>query len=155
MLPLFFIVWIIFNGRVTWEIVLFGIAISGLMFAFVCKFMDYSMEKERKFYKKCPLFCKYVVLLVKEIIKANLAVCHLILTRREVAEPVIVKVHTNLKTETARVILANSITLTPGTITVSLTEQELLVHCLDRSLAEGMEDSEFVRLLEAMEKEAE
>ena len=155
MLPLFFIVWIIFNGRVTWEIVLFGIAISGLMFAFVCRFMDYSMEKERKFYKKCPLFCKYMVLLVKEIIKANLAVCHLILTRREVAEPVIVKVHTNLKTETARVILANSITLTPGTITVSLTEQELLVHCLDRSLAEGMEDSEFVRLLEAMEEEAE
>ena len=155
MLPLFFIVWIIFNGRVTLEIVLFGIAISGLMFAFVCKFMGYSMEKERKFYKKCPLFCKYAVLLVKEIIKANLAVCYLILTRREVTEPVLVKVHTNLKTETARVILANSITLTPGTITVSLAGQELLVHCLDKSLAEGMEDSEFVRLLEAMEEEAE
>ena len=155
MLPLFFIVWIIFNGRVTLEIVLFGFAISGLMFAFVCKFMDYSMEKERKFYKKCPLFCKYAVLLVKEIIKANLAVCYLILTRREVTEPVLVKVHTNLKTETARVILANSITLTPGTITVSLTGQELLVHCLDKSLAEGMEDSEFVKLLKAMEEEAE
>lgn len=155
MLPLFFLVWIIFNGRVTLEIILFGIAISGLMFAFVCRFMDYSMEKERNFYRKFPLFCKYAVLLVKEIIKANLAVCHLILTRREVVEPVIVKVHTNLKTETARVILANSITLTPGTITVSLADQELLVHCLDKSLAEGMEDSEFVRLLEALEKEAE
>ena len=155
MLPLFFIVWIIFNGRVTLEIILFGIAISGLIFAFVCRFMDYSMEKERKFYKKFPLFCKYAVLLVKEIIKANLAVCHLILTRREEAEPVIVKVHTNLKTETARVILANSITLTPGTITVSLTDRELLVHCLDKSLAEGMEDSEFVKLLEALEGEAE
>ena len=68
-------------------------------------------------------------------------------------EPVIVKVHTNLKTETARVILANSITLTPGTITVSLVDQELLVHCLDKSLAEGMEDSEFVRLLEKLEGE--
>ena len=155
MLPLFFIVWIIFNGRVTLEIILFGIAISGLMFAFVCRFMDYSMEKERNFYRKFPLFCKYAGLLVKEIIKANLAVCHLILTRREVVEPVIVKIHTNLKTETARVILANSITLTPGTITVSLAGQELLVHCLDKSLAEGMEDSEFVRLLEALEGEAE
>ena len=154
MLPLFIIVWIIFNGRVTLEIVLFGIAISGLMFAFVCKFMDYSMEKERKFYKKFPLFCKYAVLLVKEIIKANLAVCYLILTRREVTEPVLVKVHTNLKTETARVILANSITLTPGTITVSLTGQELLVHCLDKSLADGMEDSDFVKLLEALEGES-
>ena len=155
MLPLFFIVWIIFNGRVTLEIVFFGIAISGLLFGFVCRFMDYSMEKERNFYRKFPLFCKYVVLLVKEIVKANLAVCYLILTRREVPEPVLVKVHTNLKTETARVILANSITLTPGTITVSLTGQELLVHCLDQSLAEGMENSEFVRLLEAMEEEAE
>ena len=155
MLPLFFIVWIIFNGRVTLEIILFGIAISGLMFAFVCKFMDYSMEKERELYRKFPLFCKYAVLLVREIIKANLAVCHLILTRREVAEPVLVKIHTNLKTETARVILANSITLTPGTITVSLTDRELLVHCLDKSLAEGMENSEFVKLLEALEGEAE
>ena len=63
MLPLFFIVWIIFNGRVTLEIILFGIAISGLMFAFVCRFMDYSMEKERNFYREFPLFCKYVVLL--------------------------------------------------------------------------------------------
>ena len=153
MLPLFFIVWIIFNGRVTLEIILFGIAISGLIFAFVCRFMDYSMEKERKFYKKFLLFCKYAVLLVKEIIKANLVVCHLILTRREVVEPVIVKVHTDLKTETAKVILANSITLTPGTITVSMSGQELLVHCLDKSLSEGMEDSVFVKLLQKLEEE--
>ena len=153
MLPLFFIVWIIFNGRITLEITLFGIVIAGLMFGFVCKFMDYSIAKERKLYKKLPLFGKYVVLLISEILKANLAVCRLILTRKEVPEPVMVKVHTNLKTETARVILANSITLTPGTITVSLTGQELLVHCLDKSLAEGMEDSEFVRLLEKLEGE--
>ena len=151
MLLLFFAVWIVFNGRITLEIALFGVAVVGLMFAFICRFMDYSMEKERALYRKIPFFCKYVVLLVREIVKANLTVCHMILTRREMMEPVIVKVHTNLKTETARVILANSITLTPGTITVSLTEQELLVHCLDKSLAEGMGDSEFVKLLEKLE----
>ena len=67
-------------------------------------------------------------------------------------EPVIVHVHTDLKTEAARVILANSITLTPGTITVSLTEDVLLVHCLDKSLAAGMEDSVFVRLLKKLEE---
>jgi multicomponent Na+:H+ antiporter subunit E len=50
------------------------------------------------------------------------------------------------------VILANSITLTPGTITVSLTDDHLLVHCLDKSLAEGMDDSVFVRLLQKMEE---
>jgi multicomponent Na+:H+ antiporter subunit E len=76
----------------------------------------------------------------------------MILTRKERMEPVLVHVHAKLKTETARVILANSITLTPGTITVSLTEDNLLVHCLDKSLAEGMEDSVFVRLLQKMEE---
>ena len=153
MLLLFFLAWVVFNGRLTLEITLFGVAVSGLVFGFICKFMDYSLEKERTFYRKLPLFCKYVLLLLKEICKANLTVCRLILSRREVVEPVLVKVHTDLKTETARVILANSITLTPGTITVSLRDQELLVHCLDKSLAEGMEDSEFVKLLHALEEE--
>ena len=155
MLLLFFVAWIVFNGRITVEIAIFGVIIAALMFAFICKFMGYSLKKERNLYKKIPLFCKYVVLLIAEIIKANLAVCRLILTRREVIEPAIVKIHTNLKTESARVLLANSITLTPGTITVSLVDQELLVHCLDKSLAEGMEDSKFVQLLEKWEGDAE
>ena len=98
--------------------------------------------------------CRYVWLLLKEIVQANLSVCRMILTRREIVEPVLVKIPADLKSETARVILANSITLTPGTITVSLTQKELLVHCLDKSLAEGMEDSELVKLLKQLEQEA-
>ena len=153
MLLLFFLAWIIFNGRVTLEIVLFGIVISLAVFWFVCKFMDYSIRRERNFYRKLPRLLQYGYVLIKEIVSANLAVCRMILTRKEIMEPVIVRVHANLKTETARVILANSITLTPGTITVSLTGQELLVHCLDKSLSEGMEDSVFVKLLQKMEEE--
>ena len=153
MLLLFFLAWIIFNGRVTLEIVLFGIVISLAIFWFVCKFMDYSIRRERNFYRKLPRLLQYGYVLIKEIVSANLAVCRMILTRKEIMEPVIVRVHTDLKTETARVILANSITLTPGTITVSLTGQELLVHCLDKSLSEGMEDSVFVKLLQKLEEE--
>ena len=154
MLLLFFAAWIIFNGRITLEITAFGIVIAGVMFAFICRFMDYSIAKERTLYRRVPLLCMYALLLIKEIVLANLTVCRMILTRKEVMEPVIVKVHTDLKTETARVILANSITLTPGTITVSLTDQELLVHCLDKTLAEGMADSSFVKLLKKLEEEA-
>lgn len=154
MLLLFFLIWIIFNGRLTLEIAVFGAVISGLMLGFLCKFMDYSIRKEWLFYKKIPAFCRYIFLLVREIVKANLTVCRMIVTRKEIVEPVIVRVHADLKTETARVILANSITLTPGTITVSMTGQELLVHCLDKSLAEGMEDSDFVKLLQKMEEGA-
>ena len=152
MLLLFFLVWVVFNGRLTLEIALFGIAVSCAVFAFVCCFMDYSLKKELRFYRLMPAFAQYLYYLIREIVFANLSVSRMILTRRERMEPVLVHVHTDLKTETARVILANSITLTPGTITVSLTEDKLLVHCLDKSLSEGMEDSVFVRLLRKMEE---
>ncbi len=153
MLLLFFIVWVVFNGRLTLEIALFGVAVAGAVFAFVCKFMGYSLQKELRFYKKIPSFCQYLYYLVKEIIAANITVSRMILTRKEQMEPVIIHVRTDLKTETARMMLANSITLTPGTITVALTENDLLVHCLDKSLSQGMEDSVFVRLLHKMEEE--
>ncbi len=151
MILLFFFIWIIFNGRITTEIVAFGVGIAVFMFAFICKFMDYSLQKEKLFYQKIFSFCGYVFLLAKEIVKANLSVIHLILTGNEILEPVIVTFRTKLKTETARVILANSITLTPGTITVSMEEDELVVHCLDKSLAEGIENSIFEKMLEKME----
>ena len=153
MLLLFFLTWVVFNGRLNLEIALFGIAVAGAVFAFVCRFMDYSLEKELRFYKRMPAFAQYVYYLLKEIVAANLAVTRMILTRKERMEPVLVHVHAKLKTETARVILANSITLTPGTITVSLTDDNLLVHCLDKSLSEGMEDSTIVRLLQKLEEE--
>ena len=152
MFLLFFLVWIVFNGRLTLEIALFGIAVASAVFCFVCRFMDYSLQKELRLYRLLPAFAQYLYYLIKEIILANLTVVRMILTRKEQMEPVIVHVHAKLKSETARVILANSITLTPGTITVSLSEDKLLVHCLDKSLSEGMEDSVFVRLLQKMEE---
>ena len=155
MLILFFLLWIIFNGKITTEIVIFGVIIAAVVFAFVCKFTDYSPQKEKRFYRRLGFLSKYAVILVVEIIKANLAVIHMILTDREIMEPALVTFKTDLKSESARVLLANSITLTPGTITVSFENNEFLVHCLDKSLAEGIEESVFVRMLEDEEKKEE
>ena len=48
--------------------------------------------------------------------------------------------------------LANSITLTPGTITVKLSDDEFSVHRLDKSLAVGLSESIFVKLLMRIER---
>ena len=152
MLLLFFLVWIIFNGAITTEILIFGVVVAFLMFGFVCKFMDYSLRKEVLLIKRSGYFVLYLINLLIEIIKANVSVCHFVLYGTEQIEPVMVSFHTTLKSRLARVILANSITLTPGTITVSLHGDEVIVHCLDRSLAEEMEDSSFVKMLEHMER---
>ena len=152
MLLLFFLVWIIFNGAITTEILIFGVVVAFLMFGFVCKFMDYSWRKEKLVIQRSGYFLLYLGNLLIEIVRANVSVCHFVLSDRDEIHPVMVSFHTTLKSGLARVILTNSITLTPGTITVSLQGDEVIVHCLDRSLAEGMENSSFVKMLEHMER---
>jgi multicomponent Na+:H+ antiporter subunit E len=66
-------------------------------------------------------------------------------------EPQLIHFIVPLQTSIAKVILANSITLTPGTITVSLEGNEYRVHCLDSDLAEGISESVFVKKLIKME----
>ena len=152
MLLLFFLVWIIFNGAITTEICIFGVVVAFLMFGFVCKFMDYSWRKEKLLIQRSGYFLLYLGNLLIEIVRANVSVCHFVLSDRDEIHPVMVSFHTTLKSGLARVILTNSITLTPGTITVSLQGDEVIVQCLDRSLAEVMENSSFVKMLEHMER---
>lgn len=151
MFVLFFLIWVSFNGQLTAEIAAFGVAIAGVMYLFLCKFLNYHPRYDLFLLKKSPLLIQYIVTLVIEIIKANLVVFRLIYTAEYELEPAIVHFKTDLHSTFARVLLANSITLTPGTITVSLQEDHYMVHCLDKELAEGISSSVFVRLLKKIE----
>ena len=148
---LFFLLWVLFNGQVTLEIVLFGIVIAGAVYAFCCKFLDYSPGKDWMILKKSGYILAYLGVLIWEIIKANAATLKLVASPHIRVQPVIVRFRADLRTRTARVLLANSITLTPGTITVALEDNEYTVHCLDRRFGEGLADSSFVRLLHKIE----
>lgn len=150
---LYFFVWLVLNGRVTAEICVLGLLISAALFYFSCRYMDYSLRKELLLFRLIPLLIRYFWVLVKEIVKANVCVLKIILSPELEPEPAFVYFDTDLKTGLAKVMLANSITLTPGTITVSVEENHFCVHCLDRELAEGMEESVFVELLKEMEAE--
>lgn len=152
MFTLYFFLWIIFLGKVTPEICLFGVIIAGVMFAFTCKFADYSLRKEILNYRKIFQILGYLFLLVREIVKANSGVIHMILTQEEEIDPVLVSFRSDLQTAAGKAFLANAITLTPGTITVSLEGSEYLVHCLDESMAEGLEGSVFEERLRKLEK---
>ena len=149
---LIFAVWLILNGKATAEICLFGGIISAALLVFMCKFMDYNLKKEQLVWGLAPFFLRYIWVLVEEIVKANVCVLRLILTPGLEPEPALIYFDTGLKSGTAKMILANSITLTPGTITVSVEGERFCVHCLDLELAEGLENSVFVKLLEEMEE---
>lgn len=148
---LFLLLWIIFNGKVTTEIILFGLVIAGVVYAFCCKFMGYSPKRDWLILKKSGYILIYLGVLFREVVKANAATLKLILSPHVKVEPVIVRFRTDLRSRGARVLLANSITLTPGTITVSLKEDEYTVHCLDRRFSEGLSDGVFVKYLKKIE----
>ena len=148
---IFFLIWVIFNGQFTLEIAAFGAVIAGIMYWFICRFFNYDPKTDLFLGKRLFQILHYVFVLVREIIKANFEVIRMITSSRYEIEPAVVRFKTDLKTSFTRILLANSITLTPGTITVSLENDEYVVHCLDKSLAEGINSSVFVTMLRKME----
>ena len=77
----------------------------------------------------------YVVWLLGEVLKANLAVIGKVLSPRRSIDPALVQVKTNARSDLGRALFANSITLTPGTVTVDVEDDLLSVHALERETA--------------------
>lgn len=149
---IFFMIWIIFNGRWTWEIVLIGIFVAALLYAFICKFMQWSLKKDVFMMQYLLFFIKYLCVLLWEIIKANFSTAKIIFSSKYEREPMLITFRSQLKSPWAKVLLANSITLTPGTITVSVEGDLFTVHALDKDFTDGIENSVFVRMLEMAER---
>ena len=81
-------------------------------------------------------FTSYLPWLAKEIIVSNIEVARIILSPKMKLQRNMVDVHINQKTEIGRVIMANSITLTPGTVSVNLEGDQVQVHALSFEGAE-------------------
>lgn len=89
-----------------------------------------------------PGIIPYMGWLTLEIGKANVAVAREVLKRDIKLAPKLFRVPADQRSDLTRTIFANSVTLTPGTVTVDVREDALLIHALDESLAdmEGLAD---------------
>lgn len=152
MFVLFFAVWVLLNGRLDWEVAAFGVVISAAVYLFCCHFMHYSPRRDWDTVKRLPRLLAFLAVLVREVFKAAFALLPYVYAKKE-PDPVVARFKTDrVKTDMGRVFLGNAITMTPGTITGRLGKDgEYLVHCLDRSMAEGLDDSRFVEKLERWE----
>ncbi|MBR6518389.1 MAG: Na+/H+ antiporter subunit E [Oscillospiraceae bacterium] len=143
--------WIILNGKITAEILIFGVVLAAAIFWFMCKFLDYSPKYEMFVAKNFFWILTYFVVLVIEIFKSAIAVYKRVYSKKIEIQPQMVFFDVDIKSEFLRFVLANSITLTPGTITVDVDDNHFCVHALDYTLAEGIEDSVFIKMLKIME----
>jgi len=142
MFLLLFAFWVLLMGAWTTEIAVVGLVVSGLVYAFSCAFMGYSPKKEWSIAKRLGRIVRYFVYLVGEIFKSAWAVIKLVWSPKLVAEPKLTSFRTRLKSDAGKVVLANSITMTPGTITVDIRGDKFLIHCLDAGFDMGQEGFE-------------
>lgn len=152
MFLLFFVLWLIFNAKFTLEICIFGIVLSAIMYVFIWKVFGYKPKYDWLIVKLSWRGVKYFVILIWEIIKANIAVLKLIFTPKVEVKPKLVYFTVDLETNPGRLLLANSITLTPGTITADINGNEYCVHALDEAFSGGMDESTFVEQIKKMEE---
>jgi multicomponent Na+:H+ antiporter subunit E len=97
----------------------------------------------------------YYSFFLRKLVQSNLQLAAIVLTPKLPVKPGIVKVRTRLKSRMGRLMLANSITLTPGTLSVELDGEWLYVHCvtlgaLDTETATEEIAAGFERYLEVM-----
>lgn len=152
MFLIFFALWLIFNAKFTLEICVFGIVLSAVMYLFIWKVFDYRPRYDWLMVKLSLYGVAYFCILIWEIIKANIAVLKLIFTPKLEVKPKLVYFTVDLQTNPAKLLLANSITLTPGTITADINGNEYCVHALDEAFSGGMDQSTFVTQLKKMEE---
>ena len=143
--------WLIFNGKVTWELLIIGALIALLLEVATCKIFNIRVRDDLSRTLGLWRYAKYFFILLGEMFSCSFKVLGLILHPSEEIEPQLVYFRPDVKSDANRVLLANSITLTPGTITVGLLGDRSHVHALDKSFLTGIESSDFVREIQKLE----
>jgi multicomponent Na+:H+ antiporter subunit E len=132
-----FIFWIVVSSSIDVPHLLIGVLAALLIGYFSSDFLIQS-EREIRYFKALPHFLFFIALLIIEILKANIQVARLVLDPSLPISPSIVKFKTKLRKDTSKATLANSITLTPGTLTIDIKGDTFYVHTLTKEAAEDV-----------------
>ena len=144
--------WILLSGEFTLILLISG-GIASLLVAFMChEFFigDANLKLETK---RTLRFFKYLPWLLWQILISNIDVAYRTLSPRMSINPSLVKFDNDLDTKMGIVTLANSITLTPGTVTIKAGKDEFIVHAIDDKFAEAIIEGEMQRRVKEIEGE--
>jgi multicomponent Na+:H+ antiporter subunit E len=124
------IVWIAFTTSFAMQELVVGLIVSMLISLLSVRWFTCCtfaiLAPKRIFY-----MLWYLVVFIVALVKSNFDVARRVLTPSLPINPGIVKFKTQLKTDYAKMVLANSITLTPGTLTIDIVEDTFYIHWID------------------------
>lgn len=143
--------WFVLSGHLEPLILAFGVFSSLLV-----TYLAWRMDREDQY--AFPLvgcisarLVGYWIWLIKEILKANLRVARIVLDPKLPISPIMVPFRARMKSDLARMIYANSITLTPGTITTGTEGDILRIHALTWHDVDGREEDEMGERISVLE----
>jgi multicomponent Na+:H+ antiporter subunit E len=135
--------WLLLSGHYTPLLLSFGVG-SSVLVVYLSMRMD-VVDREGVPLHLGGRLWMYIPWLLKEILVANVVVAKIILSPNMKISPRMVVFHGTQRTDLGRVLYANSITLTPGTITTGVEGQELQIHALTAADLETNEEDEMDR----------
>ncbi|MGM9593047.1 MAG: Na+/H+ antiporter subunit E [Candidatus Onthomonas sp.] len=156
MFLLLFLLWLILNGRLASDVVLSGLVLCGAVDAFALRFFRWNITKSWRWGELLPAMLSFVGILLWEIIQSNLKMMRLIADphMKEKVQPRMVQFELVLRSDLAKAMLANAITLTPGTITVRerVSANAFVVHALTPEMGDGLEDCPLARAVTRIDR---
>jgi len=143
------ILWLLLSGYFSSVLLLSLGAASVVLVLFIGHRMDVIDDEGHPIHLgwRIPI---YMVWLIKEILVSSIAVARVIINPKMPIDPKMITVSGSQKRELGHVIYANSITLTPGTITVGLEKGVLSVHALTKEASDGLLSGEMDRRVTKM-----
>ncbi len=152
MFILLLLFWLLLMNDLTIEIVVFGVILSLAIYLLMHRLFGITPKKEME--KICLLWYApaFIFLIIFEVVKANISTLKVVFCKKKPKKSVIVKKTFPLVTGFARTVLANSITLTPGTISVLTDGGTFTIHSLTPEFADGIEAWVVVRFLRHIER---
>lgn len=135
--------WLVWSGHTDPLLLGFGAASCALVVALMLRMR--ILDEESQFYIFGGRALGYAPWLLWQIVKANVAVARLILAPTLRLSPKLIRVRPDQRTSVAKVIYANSITLTPGTVSLDIRGHQLLVHALTEDAAYELVQGEMNR----------
>jgi len=142
--------WLLNSGHYSVLVLSLGFVSIALVLIISHK-MDVVDQESQPIYLSTKIL-GYYLWLIKEIIKANITVVKHIWLGEKSISPTLKKIKISQQTDMGKVIYANSITLTPGTVAIDLVDNEITVHALLYKDIESLEVGEMDRRVTLLER---
>jgi len=129
--------WIFLSGEFSIILLLSGL-ISSLLVSYMSNDLLIGNADMKLGFIRTIRFIRFLPWLLWQIVMANIDLALRTLHPKMPINPRLINIKNNLKTDLGMVILANSITLTPGTVTIDVNEDEFLIHVISEKAANSL-----------------